>query len=274
METLGKSGRFTVKESEGSDKRLSGEVALITGGSRGIGLATARKLIEAGAAIAPVARDRTVLDQAARSLSAHGGRALAVIGDVTDPRSIESEVERTVEQLGDVSVLINNAAIGRYGPVAEQPLDEWRQVLEVNLLGAFYATRAALPAIRARGRGQIVAISSTNGRLGRPKMTAYCASKAALEGFMRALSAEVTSEPIRCTTIVPGSTLTDFGGRTREDRLASGARFLEPEDVADAVLSVPLQSDRAWTPELVLWPRRGRFSRSTPSESGPSSFRW
>jgi NAD(P)-dependent dehydrogenase (short-subunit alcohol dehydrogenase family) len=86
-------------------------------------------------------------------------------------------------------------------------------------------------------------------------MTAYCASKAGLEGFMRALAAELASEPIRCTTIVPGSTLTDGGGRTREQRLASGARFLEPEDVADAVLFVLLQPDRAWTQELVLWPR-------------------
>jgi NAD(P)-dependent dehydrogenase (short-subunit alcohol dehydrogenase family) len=86
-------------------------------------------------------------------------------------------------------------------------------------------------------------------------MTAYCASKAALEGFMRALAAEVASEPIRCTTIVPGSTLTDFGRRSREERLATGARFLEPVDIADAVLYALLQPDRAWIQELVVWPR-------------------
>ena len=86
-------------------------------------------------------------------------------------------------------------------------------------------------------------------------MTAYCASKAALDGFMRALAAEVASEPIRCITIVPGSTLTNSGGRTREQRLASGGSFLEPEDVADAVLAVLLQPERAWTEELVIRPR-------------------
>ena len=240
---------------ERPDKPLAGEVALVTGGSRGIGLAIARKLIEAGAAVALVARDRTALDQAVRMLPAHDGTVLRVVGDVTDPRSMESAVERTVEELGGLSILVNNAGVGRYGPVAEQPPDEWRQVIETNLLGVFHATRAALPPVRERGRGQIVTISSTNGRLGRPNMTAYCASKAAVEGFMRALAAEVVSEPIRCTTIVPGSTLTNFGGRTREERLASGAKFLEPEDVADAVLYVLLQPDRAWTQELVLWPR-------------------
>ena len=83
-------------------------------------------------------------------------------------------------------------------------------------------------------------------------MTAYCASKAAVEGFMRALAAELESESIRCATIVPGSTLTNFGGRMREERAASGARFLEPEDVADAIAQLALLSDRAWIPELAL----------------------
>jgi NAD(P)-dependent dehydrogenase (short-subunit alcohol dehydrogenase family) len=144
-----------VSGDERSDKLLAGEVALVTGGSRGIGLAIAQKLIEAGAGVALVARDRVALDQAVGSLSAHGGTALPVVGDVTDPRSMESAVERTVERLGGLSILVNNAAVGWYGPVVEQPLDEWRRVIEINLLGAFYATRAALSAIRKRGRAQI-----------------------------------------------------------------------------------------------------------------------
>jgi NAD(P)-dependent dehydrogenase (short-subunit alcohol dehydrogenase family) len=240
---------------KGAEKPLTGEVVLLTGGSRGIGLAIARELIQAGAAVALVARDRAALDQAVVALSVWGGTVLSIVGDVTDLRSMESAVERTVEQLGGLDILVNNAGVGWYGPVAEQPPDQWRRVIEINLLGVYNATRAALPAIRKRGRGQIVAISSVNGRLGRPNMTAYCASKAAVEGFMRALAAEVASEPIRCITIVPGSTLTNFGERTQEERLASGARFLEPADVAEAVLYMLLQPDRAWAQELVLWPR-------------------
>jgi NAD(P)-dependent dehydrogenase (short-subunit alcohol dehydrogenase family) len=239
-----------VSGDERPDRPLAGEVGLVTGGSRGIGLAIVRKLIDAGAAVALVARD-----QAVESLSAHGGTVLGVVGDVTDLGSMESAVEQTVERLGSLSILVNNAGVGLYGPIAEQPPDEWRQVIETNLIGVYHATRAALPAIRRRARGQIVAISSVNRRRFRPNMTAYCASKAALDGFMGALALELTDEPIRCTTIVPGSTLTDGGGRTREQRLASGASFLEPEDVADAVLFALLQTDRAWTQELVLWPR-------------------
>jgi NAD(P)-dependent dehydrogenase (short-subunit alcohol dehydrogenase family) len=234
---------------------LAGEIALVTGGSRGVGLATARMLVDAGAGVALLARDQQRLDAAVRSLASSGGRAIGVAGDVTDHVAMEAAVEQAESQLGGVSILVNNAGIGRYGPVAEHPPDEWRAVIETNVLGAFNATRAALPAIRRHGRGQIVAISSGAARQGYPNMTAYCTSKAALEGFMRALAAEVADEPIRCTTIVPGSILTDFGVRTREDRLASGARFLEPEDVADAVLYALLQPDRAWTQELLLWPR-------------------
>ena len=235
-------------------KPLAGEVAMVTGGSRGIGLAIVRKLLDAGAVVAVVARDRAVLDRAVACLPAHGGTVLPVVGDVTDPRSMESAVGRTVEWLGGLSILVNNAGVGLYGPIAEQPLDEWRRVIETNLLGVYHATRAALPAMRQGGRGQIVAISSVNRRRFRPNMTAYCASKAALDGFMGALALEVADEPIRCTTIVPGSTLTDGGGRTREQRLASGAEFLEPEDVAEAVLFALRQPDRAWTQEVVLWP--------------------
>jgi NAD(P)-dependent dehydrogenase (short-subunit alcohol dehydrogenase family) len=230
-------------------------VAVVTGGSRGIGLAIVRKLLDAGSAVAVVARDGAVLDRAVASLPVRGGTVLPVVGDVTDPRSMESAVGRTVERLGGLSILVNNAGVGLYGPIAEQPLVEWRRVIETNLLGVYHATRAALPAMRRGGRGQIVAISSVNRRRFRPNMTAYCASKAALDGFMGALALEVADEPIRCATIVPGSTLTDGGGRTRAERLASGASFLEPEDVADAVLFVLRQPDRAWPQEVVLWPR-------------------
>jgi len=240
---------------ERSDRPLAGEVALVTGGSRGIGLAIVRTLIEAGAAVTLVARDRASLDAAVRSLPEHDATVLPLVGDVTVLRSMESAVERTIEQFGGLSILVNNAGVGLYGPIAEQPPNQWRQVIETNLIGVYHATRAALPAIRKRGRGQIVAISSVNRKRFRQNMTAYCASKAALDGFMGALALEIADEPIRCTTIVPGSTLTDGGGRTREQRLASGADFLEPEDVASAVLFVLLQPDRAWTPELVIWPR-------------------
>ncbi|MCC6179916.1 MAG: SDR family NAD(P)-dependent oxidoreductase [Chloroflexi bacterium] len=234
---------------------LASKVALITGGSRGVGLATARRLVERGAAVALTARHQEALEEAVRSIQAAGGRVLGIAADVTDEAAIQQAVSRTEAELGGLDILINNAGIGRYGPIAEQPADEWRRVVEVNLIGVYLTTRAALPAIRRRGGGQIVSISTGAARQGYPNMSAYCASKWGLQGFMAALTAEVASEPIRCSTVVPGSILTDFGVRTRADRLASGQKFLEPEDVADAILTVLLQPAHAWMQEVTLWPR-------------------
>ena len=237
------------------DAPLQGKVVLITGASRGAGLATAHKLGAAGAAVSLVARDRMHLNAAVQGLLATGIMAMGRVGDVTDPTAMDAAVVATEQELGGLDVLVNNAGIGRYGPVAEMPPDEWRQVIEVNLLGVFNATRVALPAIRRRGGGQIIAISSGAARQGIPNMSAYCSSKAALEGFMRALAAEVADEPIKCATLIPGGILTDFGIRTRADREASGAKFLEPEDIADAVYYLLTQPARAWTQEMNLWPR-------------------
>jgi 3-oxoacyl-[acyl-carrier protein] reductase len=234
---------------------LAGKVVLITGGSRGAGLATAHRLGAAGASVSLVARDWATLSGAIEGLLAAGVRAMGTVGDVTDPTSLDAAVVATEQEYGGLDALVNNAGIGRYGRVDEQPPDEWRQVIEVNLLGVFHATRVALPAIRRRGGGAIISISSGAARQGYPSMSAYCSSKAALEGFMRALASEVADEPIKCATIVPGGILTDFGIRTREERAASGGKFLEPEDVAEAVYFLLTQPARAWTQELTLWPR-------------------
>ena len=234
---------------------LKSKVILITGGSRGVGLATARRLCESGAAAILVARDRDHLDRATAAMRADGLRIAGIKGDVTDRLSMARAVLEAERQFGGLDVLINNAGIGRYGPIAEQSPEEWRRVIEVNVMGVFKATRAALPAIRRRGGGQVIAISSGAARTGYPNMSAYCTSKAALEGFMRALAAEVAEEPIKVATVIPGSILTDFGVRTREDRIASGQKFLEPEDVAEAIHFLLAQEARAWTQELTLWPR-------------------
>jgi NAD(P)-dependent dehydrogenase (short-subunit alcohol dehydrogenase family) len=234
---------------------LAGKVVMVTGGSRGAGLATARLLAQRGAAVTLVARDAETLEQAVSDLQIAGAQAIRIRADVTDAASMEAAVRETEAMFGGLDVLVNNAGIGKYGPVAEMPPADWQQVIMVNVLGVFHATRAALPALRRRGGGQVIAISSGAARQGYPNMSAYCTSKAALEGFMRALAAEVADEPIKCATIVPGGILTDFGIRTREERIASGGKYLEPDDVAEAVLFLLMQPARAWTQELTLWPR-------------------
>lgn len=236
---------------------LSGKVALITGGSQGVGLAAARLLVQHGAAVAIVGRDADHLTAAESAIQETVGaaRVLPISASVTDLSAMEAAVAQVETTFGGLDILVNNAGIGRYGPVHGQPVDDWRAVIETNVFGVFHATRAALPALRRRGGGQIVAVSSGAARQGIPNMSAYCTSKAAIEGFMRALAAEVADEPIKVATVIPGSILTDFGIRTREDRIKSGQRFLEPEDVADVILFVLTQPGRAWTQEVNVWPR-------------------
>ena len=190
--------------------RLDGKVALITGGSRGVGLATALRLSRLGAAVVLVARDPTRLAEACREVEQGGGRALGVAADVADAEAMGRAVERAERELGGLDVLVNNAGIGRYGPVESFAPDDWRRVIETNLTGAFVATRSALPAIRRRGGGHVVAISSGAGKQGYPNMSAYCASKFGLQGFMAALAAELAAEPIKFATIVAGGNLTVF----------------------------------------------------------------
>lgn len=234
---------------------LDGKVTLITGGSRGLGLATALTLARLGAATALVGRDEAALSTACRQVEAAGGRALGLPTDVADAAGMREGVARVERELGGLDVLVNNAAIGRYGPVDSFPLEDWRRLIETNLTGVFVATQTALPVIRRRGGGHVIAISSGAAKQGYPNMGAYCASKFGVQGFMAALAAEVADEPIKCTTVVAGGILTDFGVRTREERLRSGNKFLEPGDVADAIAYILQQPGRAWTQELNLWPR-------------------
>ena len=235
--------------------QLDGRVVLITGGSRGVGLATALRLSRLGASVALVGRDPDRLADACREVGAEGTPALGLVADVADSAAMRAAVERTEAELSGLDALVNNAGIGRYGPVHDFSPEEWRRLIETNLTGPFIATRAALPAIRRRGGGHVIAISSGAGKRGYANMSAYCASKFGLHGFMESLAAETAGERIKCTTVVPGGILTDFGIRTREDRLASGDHFLEPDDVAQAIEFILLQPDRAWTQEVNVWPR-------------------
>lgn len=210
--------------------RLQGRVALITGASRGIGAAAARALSEAGAHVALASRS-----------GANPGieGAFAQPCDVREPSSLEGMVRATVEQFGQLDILIVNAGVGAYGPFLELPAADLEEMIEVNVKGALHAVRAALPELLKSDAADIVTIASEAGRRGLPYEVAYCASKFAQVGMTSALDHELRERGVRCTNICPGGVATDFAmGHGRTPDMPALAGMMAPEDVAEAVLFV------------------------------------
>jgi NAD(P)-dependent dehydrogenase (short-subunit alcohol dehydrogenase family) len=235
---------------------LDGKVVLITGASRGVGRATALLLAEHGANVALIARNADDLTATATAVNQSTGRdcALALPADVSDEEAVRAAVAQAVARFGGLDALINNAAVGRYGPTDTYALADWRATLDINLTGAFICAQAVLPQLQARGGGAIIAIASGAALRGYASMAAYCASKFGLRGLMQSLAAEYGDANIRCSTICPGSILTDFGSRPATEKRTSGAKYLQPEDVAQAILYLLTQPPSAWTEEMNLWP--------------------
>lgn len=224
---------------------LKGKVALITGASSGIGLEIAKKLAGEGVQLGLFARTKNKLE----ALSSELGEALALPGDVTQYEDLERAVQTLEDRFGGLDVLINNAGVGVFKPVHELNPQEWRRVLETNLTGPFYATKAAVPALQRRGRGHIVNIGSLAGKNAFAGGAAYNASKFGLLGFSEASMLDLRHSGIRVSTILPGSVDTPFGGN------ATGSSWkIAPEDVAEAVLYVIGSNPRVMPGQLELRP--------------------
>lgn len=180
-----------------------GKVALVTGGSRGLGLAVARELSGRGARVAICARNHEELERA-RASAGVGGELLAVTCDVGDRAAVEDMVRLVRERLGPVDVLVNNAGIIQVGPFEEMTEEDFQQSMRTHFWGPLYATWAVLPQMRERRSGRIVNISSVGGKLSVPHLSPYCASKFALAGLSEGLRAELARDGIQVTTVCPG----------------------------------------------------------------------
>ena len=212
---------------------LKQKVAVVTGGSRGIGFAIARALLQQGASVAITGTDRKRLDEAASQLQGEG-HILAVRADVREHAEVESLFRTVAAELGGVDILINNAGVGFFKPVAETTVDEWHRTLDTNLSGVFYCCHAALPLMKARGGGWIINISSLASKNAFVNGAAYCASKAALNAFSETLMQEVRYDGVRVAYVLPGSVNTGFGGMTN----TKADWALRPEDVAEVVVDL------------------------------------
>lgn len=190
--------------------RLAGRVAIVTGAARGLGRGIAAAFAREGAALALVDRDERTLHEARDECAGHGGEALAIVADVSDPRGVEEMVDRTLTELGGLHILVNNAGICSISTVAEMELEEWRRIIDTDLTGVFLCTRAVLPAMIARRYGRIISIGSQLALKGSATMAHYCAAKSGVHGFTRALAYEVAPYNITANVIAPGPIETDM----------------------------------------------------------------
>jgi 3-oxoacyl-[acyl-carrier protein] reductase len=221
---------------------LTGKVAIVTGGSRGIGRAIVLRLAQQGADIAFMDRGSPeVAAQTRADVEALGRRALFFAGDVTDPESCAAFVRAALDAYGKVDILVNNAGITRDDLVMRMGIDEWKAVLEVNLFGAFYCTKAVLrPMLKARA-GRIINMSSVSGQAGQAGQANYSASKAGVVGFTRTVAREYAKKNVRCNAVAPGFIKTDMTDvlpeKAKEMALAAipMQRMGLPEDIANAV---------------------------------------
>jgi NAD(P)-dependent dehydrogenase (short-subunit alcohol dehydrogenase family) len=236
--------------------RLSGKVAIITGAAVGIGKATAALFAAEGCGVAVLDRDAPAAQACASEINGAGGRAIAVVADVTSAESVEEAVAATERELGGLHIVVNNAGVIGRGTVETTDEQEWHRVLDVNLTGVFLMSRAAIPAIRRAGGGAIVNVSSAAGLAGWYDQAAYDASKGGVVNLSRSMGLDFAAEGIRVNCLVPAHVVTpmsenfiaDAGAEAKSARERTLAaipmgRFSRPEEIASAALF--LASDEA-----------------------------
>jgi NAD(P)-dependent dehydrogenase (short-subunit alcohol dehydrogenase family) len=233
---------------------IRGKVALVTGGSRGIGLAIARALVAEGVDVAVTGKSAAHLSAARPKIEAAGpGSVETMQADVRRYDEMKRAIEATVARFGGLDFLVNNAGIGIFADVASMTPDQWAELMETNLTGVFNACHAALPHLRSRGGGFIVNISSLAGKNPFVQGAAYCASKAGLNAFSEALMQEVRHDNIRVTYIMPGSVATGFS--SGDD--TKGADWkIAPEDVGEVVVDLLRTHPRSLPSRIELRPSK------------------
>jgi len=244
-------------------ERLDGTVALVTGASSGIGHATAVALAEAGASLAVAARRRDRLEALAGQI---GGDVLVLETDVTDEAQARSMVDRTVAHFGRLDTLVNNAGVMLLGPIVDAPVEEWRRMVELNLLGLLYATHAALPHLLAaaesdpRRVADIVNVSSVAGRSARSGSGVYNATKFGVGAFSESLRQEVTQRHVRVSLIEPGAVATELISHNRPgvieglQAMWGPVEVLEPQDIAEAIAFTVTRPRRTAVNEILVRP--------------------
>jgi clavulanate-9-aldehyde reducatase len=243
---------------------LEGKVAVVTGASSGIGEATALALAGEGAAVSLGARRADRCEALAERISSGGGRALAIESDITDEDAANALVAQTAETFGRLDILVNNAGVMLLGPVAGADTEEWRRMIEVNLLGLLYCTHAALPLMGEAGGGHIVNLSSVAGRTAAMGSAVYNMTKWGVVGFSDALRQEVLHANVRVTCVEPGFVATELQGHNKNPVVVEAIEKareqvgepLRAEDIADAILYAVTRPEHMSVNEVLVRPTR------------------
>ncbi|MFC4321807.1 3-ketoacyl-ACP reductase [Litchfieldia salsa] len=231
---------------------LQGKTALITGSGKGIGRAAAIALANEGVNIGLLARTEKDLVEVAKEIEALGVKVAYATADVSSMEEVNSAVESLTAALGTFDILINNAGIGKFGKFLELDPAEWKQIIDVNLMGVYYVTRAVLPQLIEKNGGDIINISSTAGQKGAPVTSAYSASKFGLLGLTESLALEVRKNNIRVTALTPSTVATELAYK---ENLTDGnpEKVMQPEDLAEIIVSQLKLHPRIFIKSAGMW---------------------
>ena len=231
---------------------IHGKTAYITGAARGIGKATALELAREGVHVGLIARTESTLEKVAEEARSLGVKASVAVADISKKDQVDQAIAKLKNELGSPDILINNAGIGTYGSFLEIDPEEWKRTFEVNVFGTYYVTRAVLPDLIEKNRGDIINISSSSGLKGTSGSTAYSGSKFAVQGMTEALMQEVRKHNIRVMTLNPSLVATDltFGDKLDE---ADKEKYMQPEDLAEHMVSQLKLHPRMFIKQSLQW---------------------
>ncbi|WP_066320174.1 3-ketoacyl-ACP reductase [Bacillus sp. FJAT-29814] len=216
---------------------LKGKVAFITGAGKGIGKAAALALANEGVNIGLLARTEADLKKVASEVEGLGVKVAYAAVDIASQEDVDQAVKKLTEAIGTADILINNAGIGGFAKLLEMDPQEWKRIIDVNLMGTYYVTRAVLPQLIEKNRGDIINISSTNGLNGAATSSAYSASKFGVIGLTESLAQEVRRNNIRVTALTPSTVATELAIKTNLIAENNDEKYMQPEDIAEFIVS-------------------------------------
>lgn len=216
---------------------LKGKVAFITGAARGIGKATAIALAKEGVTVGLLARTVSTLQEVATEIETFGVKAAYATADVSSKEQVEAAIASLTADLGAADILINNAGIATFGSVLDMEPEEWKKIIDVNLMGTYYVTHAVLPQLIEKNGGDIITISSTNGLNGAATSSAYSASKFGVIGFTESLAQEVRRNNIRVSALTPSTVATDLAMELSLIKENDDSKLIQAEDIAEVIVN-------------------------------------